>query len=74
MKKPKASTFTANEIISIFEEHADAERAKAMSDYMRGLFPFYGLKKDDRVELWKPFMKQSAVIDFAAAEKIISRP
>jgi 3-methyladenine DNA glycosylase AlkD len=41
-----------------FEQHADAENAKAMQAYMKGLFPFFGIKATPRRQLLAQFLKE----------------
>lgn len=42
----------------LFAAHADDQKAQAMSDYMRNLFPFWGIAKPQRSELTKPFLHE----------------
>lgn len=42
-----------DELTSGFKVNANAENAKSMQDYMRGLFTFYGLKTNDRRAIFK---------------------
>lgn len=42
-------------LIEVFTDHADPERASAMSAYMKNQFPFIGLPKPVRSELQKSF-------------------
>ncbi|MBI3260119.1 MAG: DNA alkylation repair protein [Ignavibacteriae bacterium] len=41
-----------------FEENANTELAKKMAQYMRNLFPFYGIQKQNRAVIAKPFLKE----------------
>ncbi|CAN5602355.1 DNA alkylation repair protein [soil metagenome] len=66
-----ARSADAKELILAFEQHANAARAIAMSDYMRNKFSFYGLMKAERTVMWKPFMKEWASLPYSKAEKII---
>lgn len=50
--------FIINEIENIYKSHADPERAKKMTAYMRNNFDFYGLPAGPRRELSKPFIKE----------------
>lgn len=45
------------ELISNLEASADPVNARAMSKYMKNLFPFYGIKADKVKEISKPFIK-----------------
>jgi 3-methyladenine DNA glycosylase AlkD len=47
------------DLTELFKQHADAETAKAMSKYMKDLFPFYGLKKPIRSKLIKPLFQKA---------------
>lgn len=40
-------------LVVTFKHHANAENAAAMRAYMKGLFPFFGIKTPDRRELVK---------------------
>lgn len=44
-----------------WEAHANPAKAAEMSAYMRHQFEFYGLQKNDRVALTKPFLKAWAM-------------
>mgnify|MGYP000844049636 CR=1 FL=1 len=41
-----------------FEKNADTELAGKMAKYMRDLFPFYGIQKQNRAEIAKLFLKE----------------
>ncbi len=41
-----------------FEQHADAENAKAMEAYMKWDFPFFGIKATHRRALLSAFLKE----------------
>lgn len=45
-----------NKLKKLFKANANAEEAKAMSKYMKFLFPFVGIKKPLRKELTRPLM------------------
>ena len=45
------------EIFEVFRANSNAEKAKQMSDYMRGQFCFLGLSSKQRRELSKDFLK-----------------
>lgn len=38
--------------------HANEQQARAMSDYLRNLFPFWGIAKPLQSELTKPFLRE----------------
>jgi 3-methyladenine DNA glycosylase AlkD len=43
-------------LIPFLSTHADADKAKAMSAYMKNHFPFFGIKSPERAELLKQFL------------------
>lgn len=56
----------ANELIQAFYAARDAERAKGMAAYMKGLFPFLGIGKPERAALQRGFLrraKKAGVVD-----------
>lgn len=46
------------QLIQSFYDQADQEQAKYMAGYMKDQFPFLGIKKPQRAELQKDFLKQ----------------
>lgn len=46
------------DIFEVFERNADPVQAKAMSAYMRNMFPFLGIPKPKRKEISKEFVSQ----------------
>ena len=46
------------EIKAIFSSHADQDRRKQMSEYMRGQFDYFGLTSPIRKDLAAPFLKE----------------
>ena len=42
-----------NELTTVFTQHANAENAKPMEAYMKGLFKYHGIKTDERRRLFK---------------------
>lgn len=64
-------------IKNIFEKKTDAEKAKAMSKYMRNQFSFYGIPAPERKKLYKDFLKKeikNAVIDWAFLDLCYADP
>jgi 3-methyladenine DNA glycosylase AlkD len=51
--------FQPEPLINTLRQAANPELASAMSAYMKHHFPFLGIKKPERVELLKPFMKEA---------------
>ena len=49
-------------ITSLFEEHRNEENGVPMSKYMKGHFPFLGIKSPLRKELEKQFFKESEIL------------
>jgi 3-methyladenine DNA glycosylase AlkD len=49
-------------ITSLFEEHRNEENAGPMSLYMKGNFPFLGIKSPLRKELEKQFFKETEIL------------
>jgi 3-methyladenine DNA glycosylase AlkD len=45
-------------LLASFQKNADAYQAERMKAYMRNLFDFYGLQKDKRAEIARPFLKE----------------
>lgn len=48
-----------SKVFAEFRSHADAEKARSMSAYMRDLFPFLGIPKPERARLQREFLKAS---------------
>ena len=48
------------EIFSVLVAHADPADAVAMENYMKGLFPFLGIKTPKRRALTKAFLKEKS--------------
>lgn len=46
------------QIAAEFEHRANPQMAEKMAQYMRNLFPFYGIQKPDRVIALRPLMKE----------------
>lgn len=46
------------EIIGLFYEHANPDKAASMASYMKNQFPFLGISKPDRSRLQREFVKQ----------------
>ena len=46
----------AQQLRKALESHADADNARAMSAYMKGHFPFFGIKSDSRRRALKEFI------------------
>ena len=46
------------DIFEIFYDNKNEAQAEPMSKYMRNLFPFLGLKKPERLDLLKDFLKR----------------
>lgn len=49
----------AAKLMATLLEAANPEQAGPMSDYMRGQFPFLGIKTDERRKLTKPFFREA---------------
>lgn len=54
---------------STFENERNEESAEAMEKYMRGMFPFIGLRAPDRKLLSRKFIRE---LTFTSDENIIS--
>ena len=46
-------------LINLLSTHADADKSKAMSAYMKNHFPFFGIKSPERAELLKQFQREN---------------
>ncbi|AZN38643.1 DNA alkylation repair protein [Paenibacillus albus] len=55
----------------LLRSHANVEAAEAMSAYMRGLFPFLGIRTTERATLTKQFMKVNGVPSGDALEEAV---
>ncbi|MBS4179557.1 DNA alkylation repair protein [Lederbergia citrea] len=49
-------------LVSIFEEHRNPENAVAMERYMKGLFPFIGIRAPDRKRISADWLKSIGLI------------
>jgi 3-methyladenine DNA glycosylase AlkD len=49
-------------LTNIFEENRDDALARPMEKYMKGHFPFLGIKKPQRTELEKQFFKETGIL------------
>ncbi|MEQ8325019.1 MAG: DNA alkylation repair protein [Vicingaceae bacterium] len=47
-----------DKLASLFEAHGNESNAEAMSKYMKWHFPFFGLNKPKRQELWKMYRNE----------------
>jgi len=66
---------TLQQIIEIFEANADAEKGKRDEQYMRGLFPHYGVRAGDRDKLFAPlFKKKDEPIDWGLVHALWAEP
>lgn len=52
-----------SELSQILSQQADPETATAMSQYMKNLFPFWGIQKPVRSKLEKPFIKKVVMLE-----------
>ncbi|SEN58435.1 DNA alkylation repair protein [Paenibacillus sp. OV219] len=59
------------DIEALLRSHANQEAAEAMSAYMRGLFPFLGIRTPERTSLTKQFMKANGVPSGEALERVV---
>ncbi|REE91395.1 DNA-7-methylguanine glycosylase [Paenibacillus taihuensis] len=59
------------DIEALLRSHANGEAAEAMSAYMRGLFPFLGIRTPERTSLTKQFMKENGVPSGEELEKVV---
>ncbi len=59
------------EIIKTFTAHQNTENAVKMSQYMKNLFPFLGLKSPERRELQNYVLKQYPIKKIEDLEKIV---
>jgi 3-methyladenine DNA glycosylase AlkD len=55
-----------------FEQLADTANANAMQAYMKGLFPFYGIKAELRRLIVADFLKENAMPDPFDREVLLS--
>ena len=63
------------QIRSIFEQHGDPEKGKRDEQYMRGLFPHYGVRAGDRDKLFKSlFDKKDEPIDWGLVQDLWNEP
>lgn len=69
MVKEKASFLNALE--EAFKFYADAERAVAMSAYMKNLFPFYGIPATLRTELSKAVIKDYPISNYEVLQELV---
>ena len=62
--RPADPSFASGYVRSLellFRKHAKPEAAGAMEDYMKGQFPFLGLKQPERLALTRDFLKERGV-------------
>jgi len=63
------------EIKTVFEQNADSERGKRDEKYMRGLFPHYGVRSQDRDKLFAPLFKnKNEPIDWQLVKDLWAEP
>lgn len=55
----------------MLEAHADPEQAAPMAKYMRGQFPFLGIKTPRRKKLFKEFLKEHGQSDVAEIDQVL---
>jgi len=60
--KPSVSHLI-NDLSLEYSSHADEEKARQMSAYMKNLFPFYGLQNKDRKALSKAWLKEAKTLE-----------
>lgn len=60
-----------NALEEAFKFYADAERAVAMSAYMKNLFPFYGIPAPLRTELSKATIKQHPISNYNTLQELV---
>jgi 3-methyladenine DNA glycosylase AlkD len=63
--------FTKN-LITHLNNNANAEKAKAMSAYMKNHFPFFGIKSPERTELLKQFQSKNPPPQYSELFEVIS--
>ena len=56
-----------------FEQASELESAEKMAQYMRNLFPFYGIQKPKRAVIVKPILKQLIAVSTAENYEAIAR-
>jgi 3-methyladenine DNA glycosylase AlkD len=59
-------------LIALLSTHADADKAKAMSAYMKNHFPFFGIKSPERTELLKQFQRENTPSPYSELFEVIS--
>lgn len=59
-------------LITCLSTNADAEKAKAMSAYMKNKFPFFGIKSSERTTLLKQFLNENTPPQYSEVLDIIS--
>lgn len=55
-----------------FEQASELESAEKMAQYMRNLFPFYGIPKTKRAVIVKPILKQLVAVSTAENYEVIA--
>ena len=58
-------------LVEVFTDHADPEKAAAMTAYMKNHFPFVGLQKPVRAELQKEFLAAAKNESITTVHKIV---
>jgi 3-methyladenine DNA glycosylase AlkD len=59
-------------LINLLSTHTDADKAKAMSAYMKNHFPFFGIKSPERAELLKQFQRENTPPPYIELFEVIS--
>jgi 3-methyladenine DNA glycosylase AlkD len=59
-------------LINLFEENRNEENAEPMRKYMKGHFPFLGIKKPQRSELEKQFFQETGILKEAFNQQFVS--
>jgi 3-methyladenine DNA glycosylase AlkD len=59
-------------LITLLSANADAEKAKAMSAYLKNNFPFFGIKSPERVSLLKQFLNENKPPQYSEVLEIVS--
>jgi 3-methyladenine DNA glycosylase AlkD len=59
-------------LITLLSANTDAEKAHAMSAYMKNNFPFFGIKSPARVVLLKQFLTENAPPQYSEVLEVVS--